>query len=293
MNRSHRNLSLPSFADLSGCPSLSSLNLGVLVLADTATVLSAQFPMSTYQHSLVDLTLEAVSGVQDIAAVMNFRNLHFPALKSLVVRGGTYYTSLFSILQLQADALEQVELRSMDVYSPARVPIFAAPAPTLVMNALSSLNNNMTISGMTAAGPLPSPTPGSSIANKNVDRSTSRRTNARSEEYWDAFFSQPTLAKLKSFHMKTMMRNVALARGVDPGEDIPFERLLFNMATELGVVVPDDYDPPDLQTLVNMAAEVGTDNDIFHNAEGDGGNESDDTRTSSSKPGISLDKLNC
>ena len=175
-DRSFRVSSLPTVSDLSKCKSLSSLHLGVLDLTDRATVLSAQFLISTYQHSLVDLTLDIRNGARDITTIMDHGDLHFPLLKSLVVQEGTCHASLFSTLK--ADALERIELLSMDTDSPAHVP-----------------------------------------------GRTSRR-NPHSEEYWNAFFSQLALVKLKSFHIqvidqdtKTVMRNVATALGIDVGED--------------------------------------------------------------------------
>lgn len=176
MNCSHNDFSLPNTSDLSKCTSLSSLQLGVLDLSDTVTVLSAQFLISNYQHSLVDLTLEIRRGARDITALLKGGEMHFPVLKSFVVREGTCHASLFFTIQM--DALELVELRSMDTNHSRMTP-----------------------------------------------RGETLETN--SEEYWDTFFSQPALANIKSFHVqridpsvKAVMQSVALARGIDIGENV-------------------------------------------------------------------------
>jgi len=189
MNRSKKT-SLPATSDLSRCTSLSTLELGVLDLADTATLLSAQFLISNYQHSLRHLKLEIRRGARDITGLLKQGALHFPVLKSLEVCGGTCHASLFTVIQ--AEVLQHVALHSMDVDGHGSVRIAADPS--------------------------------TSIGSRWTSHTASLETD--SEEYWEAFFSQPTLANLESFHIQvmnpsvvTVMRSVCSARGIDPGDD--------------------------------------------------------------------------
>lgn len=186
VNRSKYVASLPSISDLTQCRSLSSLELGVLNLADTATILAAQYLISAYQHSLVELTLHVRKRgmIRDITPLMKYGDLSFPLLKKFVARHGTCQASVFTAMQ--ADRLEEIELRALDV------DLFATfPSPTSSTRRSSQPHNN---------SQNPS---SSSTAEDPTGANTTPNPISLTQEYrfWTHFLAQPSLSHLKSFRV--------------------------------------------------------------------------------------------
>lgn len=110
-DRSRSDIPWPLASDLARCTDLQVLDLGVTTLAAESTRTAVGFLCMAYQHSLRELTLHQIGGMdspsfQDILESVS--PLHFKRLQRLRLPGASYDTSVFSYFT--ADKLEYIEV---------------------------------------------------------------------------------------------------------------------------------------------------------------------------------------